>query len=130
MQNNSSSKNNVTYINLQNKLDIVGGQRSNSSLNLFDGQRSKGSLNLFDGQISNTKDKEQNYNQFDFYKKQANNNSGPLNIYNQYINMTPLQLVGGMKSNKENKCDFCNHAISNLNNSCSNCSSSFINLLN
>lgn len=112
MQNNSSSKNNVTYIDLQNRTNIVGG-----------------SFNLFEGMSSYTQ--ENKYNQFDFYKQQANNNSGPLNVYNKFLNMTPLQLVGGMKSNKINKCNFCNHAISNSNNICSNCSSSsYINLLN
>ena len=111
MQNNSSSKNNVTYIDLQNRSNIVGG-----------------SFNIKEG--SHTQDNK--YNQFDFYKHQANNKLGPLNVYNKFLNMTPLQLVGGMKSNKINKCDFCNHAISNSNNICSNCSSttSYINLLN
>ncbi len=117
MQNNSLSKNNVTYIDLQNKTNIIGGQRS------------FGSLNLKEGQISYSKDNK--YNQYDFYKHQANNHSGPLNVYNKFLDMTPLQLVGGMKSNKKNICDFCNHAISNSNNHCSNCSStSYINLLN
>ena len=104
MQNNSLSKNNVTYIDLQNRPNIMGGSHS----------------------------KDNKYNQYDFYKHQANNHSGPLNVYNKFLDMTPLQLVGGMKSNKKNKCDFCNHAISNSNNHCSNCTSStsYINLLN
>ena len=110
MQNNSSSKNNVTYIDLQNRSNIVGG-----SFNLKEGSHTQ-----------NNK-----YNQFNFYKHQANNHSGPLNVYNKFLDMTPLQLVGGMKSNKKNICDFCNNAISNSNNHCSNCSSTlYINLLN
>ena len=117
MQNNSSSKNNVTYIDLQNRPNIVG-HSSERTINPFRG-----------GMSSYSKDNK--YNQYDFYKHQANNHSGPLNVYNKFLDMTPLQLVGGMKSNKKNKCDFCNHAISNSNNYCSNCStSSYINLLN
>ena len=115
MQNNSSSKNNVTYIDLQNRTNIVG-HSSFRTINPFRG-----------GMSSHTQ--ENKYNQFDFYKHQANNNYGPFNVYNKFLNMTPLQLVGG--SNKINKCNFCNHAISNSNNICSNCSStSYINLLN